>query len=114
MSKLYCSEDNGETFKELPPLSEVPEVATGGLVEFGEVFPYLGETSGCVSFKIKKRHMSRKYKKKNGLLKRQRRRIIKSLEKTLRKTCAELDRLGRHPKVFLDGKEIGGSDGDIR
>ena len=107
MSKLYYSEDNGETFKELPPLSEVPEVATGGLVDFDEVFSYLGETSGCVSFKIKKRHMSRKYKKKNGLLKRQRRRLIKSLEKTLRKTCAELDRLGKRPQVFIDSKKVG-------
>lgn len=84
MSKLYYSENNGETFKELSPLSEVPEIATGGIVDFNDVLPYLGEVSGFTTFTIKKRHISRKYKKKRGLLKRQRKRFIKSLVKVMR------------------------------
>lgn len=51
-----------------------------------------GECSGSCSFKIEKRHQSRKWKKKHGLLRRQQKVFIKRFSKllfaTMRAACA--------------------------
>lgn len=88
MSELYYSENNGESFKPFK-LSEVPTLATGGIIEDNIADSFIGEISGCIGFKVRKKHTSRKYKKKHGLLRKQHKRFFKSLGKALNKMANE-------------------------
>ena len=94
MSAIYDSADDGKTFNQLV-IDDVPRFAAGGI--FDEEYPniFVNEVSGTLKLKMSKKgkkvlnqllgkkHRSRKWKKKRGLLKRQRKRKFKNLKKCL-------------------------------
>lgn len=82
MATLHFSDDDGKSFRPLN-FSNVPKVAEGGYID--NVESLISEISGNFEFKTKKRHTSRKYKKKHFLLKKQHKRLVKSLSKAINK-----------------------------
>ena len=83
VKELCFSEDNGKTYRPLKSLAEVPELRVGGIIEHPLI---LDDISFSTTFMAKKRHMSRKYKKKHFLLRKQHKRFIKSFAKSLNRT----------------------------
>lgn len=78
---------------------EIPKFARGGIVTFSEM--------GCEMLDVVPvvRHRGRKWKKRNGLLRRQRRRVVK----VIRKSFAKFHRAtyGSSPIISIDGRRVG-------
>lgn len=85
---LFVTTD-GINFIGLDTVKEVPHVLAEQY--YGDEV-WDGECSGSCSFEIEKRHQSRKWKKKHGLLRRQQKVFIKRFSKllfaTMRAACA--------------------------
>lgn len=78
---------------------EIPEFAKGGLVTFSEMGCEMIDAVPVI------RHRSRKWKKRNGLLRRQRRRVVKAIRKSFAKFHRAI--AGSSPIISIDGRRVG-------
>lgn len=101
----YYTLEDLRTVVEAVDISDTPDIQAECV--------WQGECAGSVTYKIKKRHQSRKWKKKRGLLKRQHKLAFKRFKKVIvklvnsaKKAAISVNHLREVTTMFTDDMEV--------